>query len=119
MVSQFRPGHRYQCWRKEHCLIVGMGDQKAYPFVLNTGERKAKRRLDCGRGDSPEEEEERRDNGEGEESWTGVDIHGRGICGRWGNAQGAQGAENSRVKVGKRVRVSSTTRDLHYKRVTA
>lgn len=54
-----------------------MGDQKTYPLIPNAGECQAKRRRNSSSRDSPEEKEERRDKGEGEEGWTQADIH---IC---------------------------------------
>ena len=38
MIAHFRGCQSEQCGRKEHGFVIGMGDEKADPFVTETGE---------------------------------------------------------------------------------
>lgn len=39
VVARFWSGQSKQCGREEHCLVIGMGDEKADALVAETGER--------------------------------------------------------------------------------
>ena len=39
VVARFWSGQSKQCGRKEHCLIIGMGDEEADSLVAETRER--------------------------------------------------------------------------------
>ena len=39
MVARFRSRQREQCGREKHCLVIGMGNQKADALIAKTGER--------------------------------------------------------------------------------
>lgn len=38
MIARFRSRQSEQCGRKEHCFVIGMGDEKADALVAETGE---------------------------------------------------------------------------------
>lgn len=40
MVARFRSCQSKECGREEHCLVIGMGDEKADALVAETGERR-------------------------------------------------------------------------------
>lgn len=38
VIAHFRSRQSKQCGRKEHCFVIGMGDEKADALVVETGE---------------------------------------------------------------------------------